>query len=108
VLVWETRQFPLPEGEHVIGRDLDVAVTLDSTTVSRRHARLRVTPDAATIEDLGSKNGTFLNDARVVKETGVTNGDRIRVGSMLTTFRRIGSGFSTQTEHVNTDAGGSQ
>ena len=84
MLMWESRQFPLArEGEHVIGRDLDIAVTLESTTVSRRHARLRVTTSAVTIEDLDSKNGTFLNDVRVAGEMNVADGDRIRVGSLL-------------------------
>jgi DNA-binding winged helix-turn-helix (wHTH) protein len=102
VLISETRQFGLTVGEHVIGRDIDVAVTLDSATVSRRHARLRVTQDAATIEDLGSKNGTFLNDARVSgEESVVTDGDRIRIGSLLLTFRRIGPACSTETEHAD-------
>jgi DNA-binding winged helix-turn-helix (wHTH) protein len=100
VLIWESRKFPLAEGEHVIGRDLDIAVTLESTTVSRRHARLRVTTSAVTIEDLDSKNGTFLNDARVAGEMNVADGDRIRVGSLITTLRRVGPSSSTDTEHV--------
>jgi DNA-binding winged helix-turn-helix (wHTH) protein len=103
VLVWEGRQYSLAEGEHLIGRDSDIAVTLESTTISRRHACLRVTKQAATIQDLGSKNGTFLNDERVAGEMEVADGDRIRVGSVLTTFRRVGPASSTETEHVKTD-----
>jgi DNA-binding winged helix-turn-helix (wHTH) protein len=105
VLIWESRHFPLPEGEHVIGRDLDIAVTLESTTVSRRHARLRVSTTAVTIEDLESKNGTFLNDTRVASEMAVADGDRIRVGSLLTTLRRVGPSSSTDTEHVDSKPG---
>jgi len=105
VLMWESCQFALAEGEHVIGRDLDIAVTLESTTVSRRHARLRVTPGAVTIEDLGSKNGTFLNDVRVAGEMNVADGDRIRIGSLLTTFRRMGPSTPTDTEHVAREPG---
>ena len=52
----------LAQGEHVLGREPGLAISLDSTTVSRRHARIRVEGDEATIEDLGSKNGTLLND----------------------------------------------
>ena len=85
VLVWEGRQYSLAEGEHLIGRDADIAVTLESTTISRRHACLRVTARTATIRDLGSKNGTFVNDERVQGEMDVADGDRIRVGSILTT-----------------------
>ena len=46
-------------GEHVIGRDPDVEVRLDASTVSRRHARLVVTAERHVLEDFGSKNGTF-------------------------------------------------
>jgi DNA-binding winged helix-turn-helix (wHTH) protein len=100
VLVWEERQFPLMQGERIIGRDPDVDVTLESTTVSRQHARLHLSPDVATIEDLGSKNGTFVNDTRVVAPTAISDGDRIRVGSFVTTLRRVGPTSSTETEHA--------
>jgi len=97
VLVWEGQRYPLGLGDHVIGRDADAAVTLDSSTVSRRHACLRVTAPTATIRDLGSKNGTFLNDQRVEAESAVADGDRLRLGSILMTFRRPGPGSATET-----------
>jgi DNA-binding winged helix-turn-helix (wHTH) protein len=100
VLVWEERQFPLMQGERIIGRDLDVDVTLESTTVSRRHARLQLSQETATIEDLESKNGTFVNDMRVVEATAVNDGDRIRIGSLVTRLRRVGPTSSTETEHA--------
>jgi DNA-binding winged helix-turn-helix (wHTH) protein len=100
VLVWENRQFPLFHGEHIIGRDPQITVTLESTTVSRQHARLRVSPEAVTIDDLGSKNGTFVNDNRVVEEMRVSDGDRIRVGSLMTTLRRVGSTSPTETHRA--------
>jgi pSer/pThr/pTyr-binding forkhead associated (FHA) protein len=83
---------------HVVGRDPDVEVRLDSTSVSRRHARLRVDAAAAMIEDLQSKNGTFVNDAKVVGSAAVNDGDRLRFGSVLTTFRRGTAIASTETE----------
>jgi hypothetical protein len=58
-LEWERRRFPLSLGAHVIGRDPDVEVRLDASTVSRRHARLVVTAEGTVLEDFGSKNGTF-------------------------------------------------
>jgi DNA-binding winged helix-turn-helix (wHTH) protein len=90
------RRFPLPPGEHVIGRDADAAIRLDSSTVSRRHARITVSADAAVLEDFGSKNGTFRGDARVTVPTPLDDGDRIRIGSHLLTFRRR-SGDTTET-----------
>lgn len=77
----------LNAGENIIGRE-GPGVVLDSPTVSRRHARLVVDDGQdAIIEDLGSKNGTFLNNENVTSPQPVRDGDRIRVGSFLLTFR---------------------
>ena len=81
------RRFPLPSGEHVIGRDADVAIRFDTSTVSRRHARLVVTTDTAVLEDCDSKNGTFRGDDRVTSPIALADGDTIRVGSVRLTFR---------------------
>src|SRR6185436_5778850 len=58
-LQWGVQRFPLSAGSHVVGRDPDVEVRLDATTISRRHARLVVTAEGTVLEDFGSKNGTF-------------------------------------------------
>ena len=104
-LVWENRRFPLAMGERIIGRDTDVDVTLESTTVSRHHAKLALSATAATIEDLGSKNGTFVNDTRLDERiaVAVVNGDRIRIGSLITVLRRVEPASSTETEHAGMD-----
>ena len=60
-LVFETRQIPLMEGIHVIGRAPDATVHIDSPGISRYHARIVVERGEATLEDLKSKNGTQLN-----------------------------------------------
>lgn len=80
------RRFPLPSGEHVIGRDADVAIRFDTSTVSRRHARVVVTADAAVLEDCGSKNGTFRGADRVTSPIALADGDTIRIGSVRLTF----------------------
>jgi DNA-binding winged helix-turn-helix (wHTH) protein len=59
-LEWGHREIPLREGENVLGRTDDAVVWIDSPRVSRRHARIVVSGGAATIEDLGSKNGTTV------------------------------------------------
>ena len=59
-ILWDSRTIPLAEGENLIGRDPEATVWVDSTTVSRRHAQIRVAEGAAILEDLGSKNGTYL------------------------------------------------
>ena len=95
-LEWGQRRFPLSAGEHVIGRDPDVDVRLDATTVSRRHARVVVTDDDVMIEDFDSKNGTFRGDERVTAPVPLTDGDNIRIGSLVLTFHVRGPG-STET-----------
>jgi hypothetical protein len=92
------RHFPLPPGEHIIGRDTDAAIRLDSSTVSRRHARIVVSDSSAVLDDFGSKNGTYHQDARVTMPTPLADGDAIRIGAHLLTFRTR-SGGTTET-HV--------
>ena len=72
---------------HVIGRDPDVEIRLDQSTVSRRHARLVVTTEGAVLEAFVSKNGTFRGIERVSAPIQLADGDAIRVGSVLMTFR---------------------
>ena len=60
-IIWEWGQVALADGDHLLGRDGDVAVWLESPTVSRHHAQICIAGSEATIEDLGSKNGTYLH-----------------------------------------------
>ncbi len=69
-----------------MGRDPDVEVRLDASTISRRHARLVVTPEGTALEDFGSKNGTFRGSERVTSPVQLADGDSIRFGSLLVTF----------------------
>ena len=97
-LVWKEGRAGISEGEHVMGRDPDLELFLDSPSVSRRHAIIRVTEGQATVEDLGSKNGTFVADRRVDSKTPLADGDVIRVGSVPVTFRVLAAWGSTRTE----------
>jgi DNA-binding winged helix-turn-helix (wHTH) protein len=96
-LEWGRRRFPLLVGEHVIGRDADVDVRLDASTVSRRHARVVVTAEGALLEDFGSKNGTFLGGARVSAPVRLADGDTIHIGSLLVTYHVRALLMSTDT-----------
>lgn len=98
-LVSRRREWPLSEGPNDVGRDRDCAVSIDSPSVSRRHARVVVTSGAATIEDLGSKNGTYVNKRRVSDVVALEDGDRLRVGSVTMVFRSVGALPSTMTQH---------
>jgi DNA-binding winged helix-turn-helix (wHTH) protein len=86
-LEWDGRRLPLSIGAHIIGRDPSVEIRLDQSTVSRRHARLVVTPEGALLEAFASKNGTFRGMERVYAPIQLADGDAIRVGSVLMTFR---------------------
>jgi len=97
-LEWNHQRFPLSMGEHVIGRDPDVEVRLDDSTVSRRHARLVVTAEGTVLEDFGSKNGTFRGGERVTTPIKLADGDAIRIGSLLLTFRGRALMMSTDTQ----------
>lgn len=105
-LEWGRRRFPLPVGEHVVGRDPDANVRLDASTVSRRHARLVVTSDGASLEDVGSKNGTRRGADRVTSPISLADGDAIHFGSLLLTFhvRTRMTTTDTQTEAVRDPA----
>jgi hypothetical protein len=86
-LVWGEREIPLPEGTHIAGRADDAVVKIASPKVSRQHARIVVTPNEATIEDLGSKNGTFVLGVRLENRRVLADGDEILIGPVLLTFR---------------------
>jgi len=79
-LVWGDRTIALGEGTHLIGRDPAAAIWIDSATVSRRHATLVVDGFVATLHDLGSHNGTFVNGERVHGARVLAHGDEVRVG----------------------------
>jgi DNA-binding winged helix-turn-helix (wHTH) protein len=98
VVLWEDRSFPLDEGENVLGRDEGLAVTLRWSRVSRRHARIVVTGGRAILEDLGSKNGTFLHGQRLTQPASLDDGDTFRLGGLLLVFRNSSGAASTGTE----------
>ena len=96
-LYWRSREFALAEGENVLGRDPGVSVFLDDANVSRRHARIVISGEGALIEDLQSKNGTFVRGARIDARSRISDGDKIRLGSVPLTFRAFPLSGSTET-----------
>lgn len=76
--------------ECVIGRAPDVDFTLEDPNASRRHSRVLAEGDAYVIEDLGSRNGTFVNGARVVQREALRDGDVVRIGGTEFVFRQKG------------------
>jgi DNA-binding winged helix-turn-helix (wHTH) protein len=100
-LRWPGGRAVLGSGEHVLGRDADLPVCLTSASVSRRHALLRVAGDAVTLEDLGSKNGTWVNGQRIeaARAAALADADEVRAGSVHVVVRVLAPSLSTET-HV--------
>ncbi|SRR6266540_2557506 len=95
-LLWKGRDVTLVEGETVLGRGPDCAVWIDDESVSRRHARIRIDGVTAQLEDLGSRNGTFVN-GRHVESAELADGDEIRLGSVNLTLRvLLGAGTTRE------------
>jgi pSer/pThr/pTyr-binding forkhead associated (FHA) protein len=86
-LLVENRQVVLMEGANVIGRAPDATIQIDSPSVSRYHARILVAHGEATVEDLGSKNGTSVDGERLTRATRLSDGNVIQVGVIGLTFR---------------------
>jgi DNA-binding winged helix-turn-helix (wHTH) protein len=97
-LKWIDGRVTLGEGVHVIGRDPDAAIFLNVPGVSRRHALLTIAEGVASIEDLGSKNGTFVGAQRVNGSIPIGDGDIVGVGSVKLTLTRLQTPSSTETE----------
>lgn len=83
------RRFPLHEDTNALGRSATAEVCLDDSTVSRHHACISVTATGATIEDLGSRNGTLVNGASVTSPTPLRDGDEVKAGSVALRFRTL-------------------
>lgn len=96
-LVHDGRELVLREGANVIGREGPGVVAIDASTVSRQHARVTVAGPRVTCEDLGSKNGTWIDNVRVSTVTPAGDGAEIRLGSVVVVLRYVVSATSTET-----------
>jgi serine/threonine protein kinase len=76
-------------GEYVIGRAPACELCVDSTTVSRKHARLTINYSNLFLEDLGSFNGTTVNSGRIKGKTQIWHGQRIHLGNVTLKLRKI-------------------
>ena len=97
-VIWERRIIPLVPGENILGRDEEAAVRIDAPGVSRRHARIVLQEGRAMLEDLGSKNGTFLKENRLEVPAVLRDGDILRLGRFLLVYRDAALRGATKTE----------
>lgn len=88
----------LDVGENLLGRDEGLATRVDLPGVSRHHARLVIQDGTATVQDLGSKNGTFVNGAKAASVHPLEDGDRVGLGRTVFVFRVGGAEDRTRTE----------
>ncbi len=77
----EGREVALRRGENLLGRVEAGAVWIESPSVSRRHARILIEEGLPILEDLGSKNGTYLRGERIQAPTRLSDGDEFRAGA---------------------------
>jgi DNA-binding winged helix-turn-helix (wHTH) protein len=99
-LVGSHTEIELSMGEHVIGREGAGVILVKSTTASRRHLRISIARGSATAEDLGSKNGTYVNEKLLTVPTPLADGDQLRIGSLIFTFRVAQPTATTETQQL--------
>jgi len=93
-----SREYELLDGENIVGRDHDALVRLNAPGISRRHARITVHDGRVTIEDLGSKNGTYVRGTRIDGAAELNDGDEIRISRELLVMLKPDPLRSTVTE----------
>lgn len=96
-LLHDGREVALREGANIIGREGPGVVTIDASTVSRQHARITIAGARVTCEDLGSKNGTWVDNVRVTAPAPAADGSEIRLGSVMFVLRHLVAATSTET-----------
>jgi DNA-binding winged helix-turn-helix (wHTH) protein len=90
------QEFLLHPGENLLGRDPAADVHLEHPSVSRRHARISIQAAGATIEDVDSRNGTFLDGRRVDAPVELHDGAIIGLGPVTLVFGVLSSPASTR------------
>jgi DNA-binding winged helix-turn-helix (wHTH) protein len=88
---------PIRESQSVVGRGSDVQVRLDLPGISRHHARITIADGHAIVEDLQSKNGTFVRGERIAEAKTLRSGDELSFGSVRVSFHIASATRSTET-----------
>ena len=85
----EIKDFPLTTGTTVVGRLDECDLRILRKEISRKHATIVVSQDSVTICDLGSSNGTYINNKRIAskKEEPLSAGDHLILGPVVFTVR---------------------
>ena len=89
--------YPLLDNEHSIGRANSNTITINDPSVSTNHARIVRTADGFVLEDLKSRNGTFVNGEKVAEKRLLVDGDLVRLGKVIMTFNIARDADSRET-----------
>lgn len=84
------KSFFLTKETMILGRDLQVDLSIGETSISRKHTEFTLTPEGVTAKDLGSTNGTFVNDQKIDGTKILRDGDLIRCGNTILKFLKEG------------------
>jgi DNA-binding winged helix-turn-helix (wHTH) protein len=95
-LIGGSTRVALHAGENIVGRGSGDVVEIEAPTISRHHARI-VVGESVTIEDLASKNGTWLDGERLDAARPMTDGASVRLGSVCLTFRLASQARPTES-----------
>jgi pSer/pThr/pTyr-binding forkhead associated (FHA) protein len=86
-----TRAIKLTAGETIVGRSRDCDLCIPSSDISRRHCLIALVNGEATVEDLSSANGTFLNGVRISGVRKIRADDMLRIGPLTFTVKFEGT-----------------
>lgn len=95
-VIYAGREISLRTGENLLGRSRDCRVRLDSTRVSRHHARITIEGGMALIEDCGSRNGTWVRGVKTEGQVRLRDGDDVGVAGVTLVFRILSTAHGTE------------
>ena len=82
----QVQEFPIPEGESIVGRGAESDLVLASQGVSRRHLQVNCGADSVTVKDLNSRNGTFLNSVPIAGIAQLKHRDVLQLGDTMLVY----------------------
>ena len=94
-VIWGNQSMAISEGDTILGRALDATLRFDVPGVSRLHARLSVGGATVEVEDLGSRNGTYVRGEKISGRAALADGDELRIGPVSVIVRLVSPDSST-------------
>lgn len=74
--------FDLNDGESIVGRSPDCSIPLEFNGISRKHFKAKINSGVCTVEDLGSSNGTYVNNTKISGAVELKKGDMVKLGAI--------------------------